>query len=169
MTDRTNIWFPFYIGDYRAETQALTHEERGIYLDLICAYCHRQIPLPDDDTQLARLAGLSLRKWRKARVTIEPIFTIEHGAWTLPRLDAQISRSLEIREKRRKAGRRGGLKSGESRQANAQANASIKSKQMLNKSKSDNKPLTLLQGKGGDFGPDGEKLADAVKRGALDE
>ena len=120
---RLNIWFPFYIGDYRAETQGLTHEERGIFIDLLCAYCHRQQPLPDDDEQLARLTGLSLRRWKKARKAIEPIFTLNEGTWTLPRLDEQIARAHEISKIRSEAGRLGGLKKAANRLANAQANA----------------------------------------------
>jgi uncharacterized protein YdaU (DUF1376 family) len=133
---RVNIWFPFYVGDYRAETQGLSHEERGIYLDLLCSYCHRQSPLPDDDKQLAKLAGLSTQKWKKVRPSIAPIFTINIGLWTLPRLDAQIAKGLEISEKRQQAGRIGGLKSWAKRQANGQANASNESKQVLNYSQS---------------------------------
>jgi len=33
------IWFQFYIGDYFRETQGLTHEQKGVYVDLVCAYC----------------------------------------------------------------------------------------------------------------------------------
>ena len=166
---RTNIWFPFYVGDYRAETQGMTHEERGVYVDLLCAYCYRQAPIPDDDDQLARLCNLSIRKWRKFRPVIAPIFTIEQGLWMLPRLDKQIAHSLEVRKKRQEAGRIGGKKSGASRQAKAEANASPESKQMLNKSKSEYKTLTLLQSKGGVFGPSGETLSEAVFRGEFDE
>jgi uncharacterized protein YdaU (DUF1376 family) len=122
-SDRTNIWFPFYVGDYRAETQGFSHEERGVYVDLLCAYCHKQAPLPDDDKALAKLVGLSLAKWKKARKAIAPIFTISQGVWRLPRLDAQITRGLAIRGKRREAGKIGGQKSWEKRQANAQASA----------------------------------------------
>ena len=146
---RTNIWFPFYVGDYRAEAQGLSHEERGIYVDLLCVYCHRQSPLPDDDKQLAKLAGVSPQKWKKVRPSIAPIFTVNKGLWTIPRLDSQIAHSLEIREKRQAAGRIGGLRSWGKRQANAEANASNESKQMLNKSKSkSDKPPTCLQSKG---------------------
>jgi uncharacterized protein YdaU (DUF1376 family) len=137
---RINIWFPFYVGDYRAETQGLSHEERGLFVDLLCAYCHRQAPLPDDDKILSKLVGVSLPKWKKARTVIAPIFTISKGVWNLPRLDAQIARGLEIREKRRQAGHIGGKRSWEKRQANAQVNASAnspnESKQTLNQSQS---------------------------------
>lgn len=131
---RTNIWFPFYVGDYLSEVLGLSHDERGIYVDLLCAYCHRQAPLPDDDKQLAKLANLSPQKWKKIRPSIARIFTINHGLWTLPRLDKQIAHCLEVSEKRRVAGRLGGQKSWAKRQASAEASASNKSKQMLNKS-----------------------------------
>ena len=124
MSSRTNIWFPFYVGDYRAETQGFSHEERGVFVELLCAYCHRQSPLPDDDKQLAKLAGLSLSKWKRMRPTIAPIFTVKQGTWHLERLDEQIARGIETSRQRRLAGQKGGKKSWEKRQANAQANAS---------------------------------------------
>lgn len=120
MTD-SNLWFPFFVGDYKAATMGLSHEERGIFVDLLCFYCHRQLPLPNDDTQLAKLTGLTLRRWKTAREAIAPLFTIKQGIWTLPQLDKRIARGLEIREKRRLSGRIGGQKSWAKRQANAQA------------------------------------------------
>ena len=142
MTHDALAWFPFYIGDYLRETHGLTHAEKGVLVDLLCVYSNHQKPLPDDDRQLARLTGMSPKKWKKMRETISPIFLISDGLWRLPRLDEQIARSLEIRQKRREAGRAGGLKSWRKREANAKANASTDSKQMLNKSQShkDNPP-----------------------------
>ena len=136
MTHDALAWFPFYIGDYLRETHGLTHAEKGVIVDLYCVYFNHQKPLPDDDRQLARLTGMSPKKWKKMRETISPIFLITDGLWRLPRLDEQIARSLEIRQKRREAGRAGGLKSWRKREANAEANASADSKQMLNKSQS---------------------------------
>ena len=159
---RTNIWFPFYVGDYRAETQGFSHEERGVFVELLCVYTHRQAPLPDDDKQLAKLVGLTLPKWKRMRLTIAPVFTINKGTWRLQRLDEQIARSSEIREKRRLSGRLGGLKSGAKRQAYAEAFASDESKQMLNKSKSKlYKPLSVID-RGAGF-----EVLDLVSAGKL--
>lgn len=171
MTLRFNIWFPFFVGDYLAETQRLTYEGKGVYVGLLCAYCHSQTPLPDDDEQLARLTGLPIQKWRKLRNDIAPIFTIAHGVWTLPRLDEQIERGIAISKKRAEAGRKGGKRSAAIRQANAQANASPESRQMLKHSHSQlhNLPLTVPQGKGVESGSGGETLAEFVKRDQVDE
>ena len=171
MNSRTNIWFPFYVGDYKAETQGFSHEERGVFVELICAYCHRQAPLPDDDKQLAKLAGLSISKWKRMRLTIAPVFTINKGLWRLKRLDEQIARGIEIREKRRESGRKGGKKSWQKRQANAQANAPIDLKQVLNKSQSQsyNPPRSKEEKEGlGDSEPDSIKKF-AEQGGRLDD
>jgi uncharacterized protein YdaU (DUF1376 family) len=127
------FWFPFNIGDYLRETQGLTHEEKGVYIDLLCAYANRQQPLPDDDIQLARLSGLTKYMWKKMRKNIAPIFVISNGVWSLPRLDEQIARSLEKQAKKRESGRVGGQKSWEKRRAIAEANASANSRRTLNK------------------------------------
>jgi len=163
MSGRINIWFPFYVGDYRAETQGFSHEERGIYVDLLCAYCHRQAPLPDDDKALAKLAGVSLPKWRGVRKVIGPVFTVSQGVWRLPRLDEQIAHGLEVREKRRRAGQVGGRRSWEKRQANASANASDESKQMLNKSQSQSQFSTHVLDPDG--GLEGRLASHAAKAG----
>jgi uncharacterized protein YdaU (DUF1376 family) len=166
---RLNIWFPFYVGDYMRETHGLTHAEKGAFVELLCGYSNRQGPLPDDDIQLARLAGMSPKKWQKIRDSISPIFTISDGLWIWPRLEAQITRSLEIRQKRQQAGRCGGLKSWGIRQANAEANAENDLKQVLNKSKSDKPPYVNKNYRGGVDGVEvaAANLAEAVSRGVV--
>ena len=165
MTDKNNIWFPFYVGDYRANTQGLSHEERGIFIDLLCAYTHWQQPLPDDDKKLARLCGLSVQKWRKVKPVIQPIFTVEKGVWRILKLDEQIAHGIEKREQCRAAGKSGGKKSWAKRQANAQANASAESKRTLNKSQSQSyKPPTCKTEVGGevvDFGGKNPEFSEA--------
>ena len=142
------FWFAFNIGDYLRDTQGLSHEEKGVYVDLLCAYANCQKPLPDDDIRLARLAGLSKYKWGKIRKVLEPLFVISNGVWILPRLDAQIARSLEKQAKNKQSGRLGGLSSGERRRAIAEANASTNLKRTLNKPKSD-KPPYVSESNGG--------------------
>lgn len=41
--------------------------------------------LPDDDGYLSRVAGMSLRRWRKIRPDVERFFSIRKGRWHLAR------------------------------------------------------------------------------------
>jgi uncharacterized protein YdaU (DUF1376 family) len=66
-------WMPFHIGDYRAETAHLNATQHGGYLLLIMHYW-QQGRLPDDDEQLARVACMPIREWRKNRAVLRALF-----------------------------------------------------------------------------------------------
>ena len=69
-----NHWMPIHIGDYHRETRHLTAEQHGGYLLLGMEYWTKG-SLPDDDAQLARIAGMSKAQWRRNRPTIQALFT----------------------------------------------------------------------------------------------
>lgn len=50
-------YFNFYPGDYLRDTSRLTLIEHGAYVRLMIVYYAEEVPLPDDDTQLALIAG----------------------------------------------------------------------------------------------------------------
>ena len=50
-------WMPLYVADYLANTGRLSAAEHGAYLLLIMQYWTGR--LPDDDTQLARIAWIT--------------------------------------------------------------------------------------------------------------
>ena len=65
---------------WRGETQLMTAAERGALLALKMFFW-RTGPLPDDDAVLARIVGMDSKDWRKARKTLEPLFSVLHGEW----------------------------------------------------------------------------------------
>ena len=100
-------WMPFYFGDYLADTRHLSTLEHGAYLLLIAHYWQRG-SLPDNDEQLARIAGLTPGQWRKVAENLRPLFS---DGWKHKRIEFELSESARISE----AGRKGGRASAESR------------------------------------------------------
>lgn len=173
MSSRTNIWFPVYVGDYKTETMGLTHEERGIFVELLVSYWHTQAPLPDDDKRMSKIVGVSLQKWKAVRPNLAPLFVIKNGCWHFQRLEAEAGKAAEISAARRRAGHIGGKKTQAIAQANAQASA-FGDSQANAKAKLKTYTVTDTntgsnqerEGIGG--GLEGERLAEFVAKGGGD-
>jgi uncharacterized protein YdaU (DUF1376 family) len=109
---RTNLLrMNLHIGDYLRHTRHLRANEHGAYLMLIMHYTSNA-GLPDDDHQLAAIAGMSAAEWRKHKPAIAPFF--EPG-WRLPWLEADIADSLASRKRRSDAGKWGNVVKKQSR------------------------------------------------------
>lgn len=65
---------------WKDETQLMNAAERGALLALKMFFW-RTGPLPDDDAVLARIVGMEVKDWRKARKAIEPLFIVRNGEW----------------------------------------------------------------------------------------
>jgi uncharacterized protein YdaU (DUF1376 family) len=89
---KTDLWYPFFVGDYRKDTARLSCEQHGAYRQLIDEYWITG-PLPDDDAILARIVGLDLKAWKKHRPTIEAFFRIKGGVWRHKRVDSERSKA----------------------------------------------------------------------------
>ena len=90
---------PLYIGDYIKDTRNLSTIEHGAYLLLIMEYWVAG-ELPQDETRLARVCGLTDRQWMKIGPVIAGFF--EKG-WKHKRIEAELERSADISNKRRLA------------------------------------------------------------------
>lgn len=78
---------PLFADAYLADTTHLTTEEHGAYLLLMmAAWRQEDCALPNDDTKLARIAGLSRQKWASIKVTIMDFWEVENGRIFQPRL-----------------------------------------------------------------------------------
>lgn len=64
---------------FSSETSGFTAEEAGAYGKLLTASLEVEWPLPDCDPILARVTGLSLRKWKKMRQKVLALFTFLDG------------------------------------------------------------------------------------------
>lgn len=70
---------PLFGDSYLADTTHLTTEEHGAYLLLmIAAWRQPECSLPLDDRKLARIAGLSGKKWTSIKETILEFWTVEN-------------------------------------------------------------------------------------------
>ena len=101
-------WFPFWPGDYLADTAHLSTLEHGAYLLLIFHYWING-GLPVDDEALARIARLPLKSWRAIRPTIEKFF--EMPGWRHRRIEADLDKLGRVKIRRQVAGSIGGTRS----------------------------------------------------------
>lgn len=83
-------FWPFYVGDYLADTMHLDAHEHGAYLLLMMAYWKRQKPLDDDPKDLAQITHMTLSAFEACRSRLAPFFKIEGGKWVHGRLERDI-------------------------------------------------------------------------------
>lgn len=113
-------WMPLYIADYLRDTSHLRALESGAYLHLIMAYWVAG-SLPNDDKQLATIAKVSDREWKKMRSLMEPFFGV--GFSSHKRIDAELAKAKQVSSKRKSASEQRWYKSNANADANASPNA----------------------------------------------
>ena len=107
-----NSFMPLYGGDYLRDTMHLSCAEHGIYLRLLIHYWHAQAPLPVEQRKLEGIAGVGNEAERGSLASVlAEFFKKRDGAWHNNRMNREISKAIELKEKFRKAG----LKSAEAR------------------------------------------------------
>jgi uncharacterized protein YdaU (DUF1376 family) len=85
---------PLYIADYLRKTTHLGALESGAYLHLIMDYWQND-GLPSDERQLARIARLTDREWKKVKPTLQAFF---YDGWKHQRIDEEIAETAKIAE-----------------------------------------------------------------------
>jgi uncharacterized protein YdaU (DUF1376 family) len=105
---KADIWMPFFIGDYMADTMHLSTVQHGAYCLLIFAYWKNQGPLPDDDNQFAAIVKLPIKQWLVNRGVIAKFFKIVEGFWIQKRIDVEIKKASVRKEIAGENGRHGG-------------------------------------------------------------
>lgn len=100
-------WMPLYVGDYIADTRHLSGAEHGAYLLLMMHYWMNS-KLPDDDRQLARIAAMTPKEWKKSKPTIQEFFS---DGWKHKRIEFEITEAARISA----AGKVGGIASAQAR------------------------------------------------------
>jgi uncharacterized protein YdaU (DUF1376 family) len=97
---------PFYVAEYLADTGHLTRDEHGAYMLLIMHYWQNG-GLPDDPRKLAQITrSASVEDWSSIASTISACFK---PGWRHKRIDAELAKAQNKHEKRRNAGKIGGL------------------------------------------------------------
>ena len=103
---KVDMWMPLYIADYLADTSRLTTIQHGAYLLLMMDYW-RNGPPPDDDDVLAQIARVRTEEWAAVRCAICGFFDIGKS-WTHGRIDSELSKARDFREKQKANGKLGG-------------------------------------------------------------
>jgi len=90
-------WMPLHIADYLRDTTHLQAEESGAYLHLIMGYWVAG-KLPNDDRQLAAIAKVPIKKWKRLRPLLETFFSA--GFHSHKRIDLELQRAAKLKENR---------------------------------------------------------------------
>ena len=77
----------------------LNTQQHGAYL-LLLFHLWRRGTLPDDDTALAKITGLTPKEWTSVRQVLEPYFTVNNGLWQHSRVERERVRIAARQEKR---------------------------------------------------------------------
>lgn len=112
-----------YVSDFIGDTLHLSAEQIGAYMLLLMAMWNAGGELPDDDAKLARIARMSIKKWRSDAVDLRGFFEARDGVIFHNRLTKELQKSERKSQSRSAAGAEGGrakaLKDKEARLANA--------------------------------------------------
>jgi uncharacterized protein YdaU (DUF1376 family) len=96
-----------HIGDYKKDTSHLRASGHGAYLLLTMHYWATG-GLPHDDDQLAAIACLTDKEWKKLKPTLKALF--KAGEWKHKRIDEELAEAQALYEKRSRAGSNGNAK-----------------------------------------------------------
>lgn len=83
-----------------ADTNHMSAEEFGAYMRILCAMWRHGARLPDDPEELARIAGVTPKRWATIAERVMRPMTVGGGILTQKRLTTTWVEIQEIREKR---------------------------------------------------------------------
>lgn len=133
------IEFPVHIGDFLSGTMHMSAQEIGAYTMLIMAHMQTgEHGLPNDDNQLARIARVTPRVWKKIRPILEPKFNVTADFWEHKRCQKVLRKiSEKSNAARDKALKR--HKSGDAKASSQQCRSNANQKPITNIIKKKNK------------------------------
>lgn len=103
MSKSTDIWFPFYIGDYIADTMHLSAEEHGAYLLLIIHYWKNQKPIKNEPKTIQNIAKIKFKKLSN----VLAFFEEKDGVFLHKRIEKEIEKANKNKELKSQAGKKG--------------------------------------------------------------
>ncbi|BCG71963.1 hypothetical protein MesoLj113a_31210 [Mesorhizobium sp. 113-1-2] len=112
-----------YVSDFVGDTLQLSTEQIGAYMLILMAMWNAGGRLPDDDAKLARVARLSLKRWRAISGDLLTFFERESGEIGHKRLTRELHKAQVKSEARAAAGARGGAATALKTKAHPPANA----------------------------------------------
>jgi uncharacterized protein YdaU (DUF1376 family) len=104
-----NLYMPVWIDAYHADTRHLSTVQHGAYLLILMSMWRNGGKLKNDEKALARIAGLTLDKWRRYGGDVMDLLAVEDGFVSQKRLLQELNKSRSNIEKKRTAGKAGGL------------------------------------------------------------
>lgn len=121
MGKKTDLWMPWYLGDYLRDTTHLSRAEHGSYLLMLAhAWMHNGL-LPLQDERLARIAHATAEQWSECRAVLLEFFTKTDDGYAQKRLSEELLKARHNLDQRTQAGRLSAAK----RWGNARYNAPI--------------------------------------------
>ena len=147
---KSDIWYPFYIGDYQRDTQHLTTLEHGAYRLLLDTCWTGGGTLRDDDGDLARITKLSLSDWQAIRSRVAGFFEIhlgvngESGFWTQKRVTLELEKARKQYERKSL----GASKTNEKRWGTPSLSDSLSGSQCVSPSQPQPQPPSVVSGNG---------------------
>ncbi|TSE03024.1 DUF1376 domain-containing protein [Mesorhizobium intechi] len=114
-----------YVSDFVGDTLQLSTEQIGAYMLILMAMWNAGGRLPDDDAKLARVARLSLKRWRAISADLLSFLEREAGEVGHKRLTKELHKARVKSETRAAAGARGGAVTALKTKAHGAANAGV--------------------------------------------
>lgn len=105
-----------------ADTTHMSAEEFGAYVRILIVMWRQKARLSDDPIELARIAGVSIHRWKKIAERVMRPMTIAGGLISQKRLTDTYLKVEELRAKRANAGEKGRKRQGAYARANATTN-----------------------------------------------
>ena len=99
-------WFPFYGGDYLADTAHLTNELHGCYLKLMIHAWNHDGVIPSDIREIAIVLGVHTNKAKTLWGKLEDFWYKTGGVFRHKRIDKELQQAIDNSEKRRSAARK---------------------------------------------------------------
>jgi len=124
-------YMPLYVGDYLKDTRHLTAEQHGAYLLVLMDLWNRGGSISDDPKALARIAGVSVKRWPAVWSVIGEFFDCADGRVSHGRITSELQKADQISQKRKTAGSKGGTAKALKEQDRDLANAKQLPEQML--------------------------------------
>ena len=124
-------YLPLYVGDYLRDTGYLTLEQHGAYCMMLMRLWSAGGALPSDEGKLARIAGVSVKKWRPIWADLAAFFELKDGQITHKRITSELEKAGALRAKRAAAGAKGGSAKSMKTQEAPVANATAEPKQII--------------------------------------
>jgi len=143
MDKKTDIWMPFFVGDYLADTARLTTEQHGAYLLLILDYWRNGSP-PNNPDILRQITKLDKDAYSNAQAMLLSFFDIVDGKLIHSRIEKELVKAKLNQKKNHERA----VAAAEKRWGNANSNATSNAQAMHNEcpspspSETNNKRLT---------------------------